>query len=412
MVDSKIDWQPLAEIKGLRLGVAAAGIKYPNRHDVAILSVEEGASVAGVFTQSAFSAAPIQVCREHLSAAKNSADQPRLLVINSGNANACTGPSGLQSALDVCGHLAQVGKVKPEQVLPFSTGVIGEPLDASKITAVLEPALESATEAGWEHVARAIMTTDTRPKGACVTLEADGGEISISGVAKGAGMINPNMATMLAFIATDAAIAPALLDCMCRVAANKSFNRITIDGDTSTNDASMLIATGKAPDFPLLESEDDTRYASVLAGIVEVFESLAQQIVRDGEGATKFVEIKVQGGKSAQESLNVAYAVAHSPLVKTALYASDANWGRIVAAIGYADIEKLDATLVKVWLDDVCVVEQGERASNYRDEDGQKVFEQSEFSIVIDLGRGASEESLWTSDLSHEYIRINAEYRS
>ncbi len=398
-------WPEMGKISGVSLGVAAAGIKYEGRNDLLVMSLCDGASVAGVFTQNAFSAAPVAIARDHL------ANGPRFLVINSGNANACTGEAGVKAAIDSCEALAALGQVKADQVLPFSTGVVGEVLPADRLVAALPAALANSSEDNWRGAAEAIMTTDTLAKGASTQLAWEGQTITITGIAKGSGMINPNMATMLSFIATDAAVAPAVLDKISRFAANQSFNRITIDGDTSTNDACILVATGKS-EAPALNEEQGAFFDAFTQAVVEVYQTLAKCIVQDGEGATKFVEINVKGGATAQECFNVAYAIGHSPLVKTAMFASDPNWGRIVVAIGYAKVDDLDANKVKVWLDDVLIVENGGRASTYTEEDGQRVFNQERFCIHVDLGRGDVEEKLWTSDLSHEYIKINAEYRS
>lgn len=400
------EWQDLPAIKGLSLGVSAAGIKYPDRNDLGVMCFAEGSTVAGVFTQNTFAAAPIAICKKHLQESAI-----RGLVVNSGNANACTGDAGAVAALRSCQAFAQIANIEASQVLPFSTGVIGEPLPIDKIESALPAAIESSKEDGWRLFAEAIMTTDTRPKGASATIKHQGKTVSISGVAKGSGMINPKMATMLAYIATDAAVDQSVLETLSKRAANKSFNRITIDGDTSTNDSCILIATGKA-NTPTITDETDPLLKLLSDAIVEVYQSLAKQIVEDGEGATKFVEVDVKGGKTQQECLNVAYAIAHSPLIKTALFASDPNWGRIVCAIGYADVEDLTTDAIRVWLDDVLIVENGGKADSYREEDGQKVFDKKRFSINVDLGRGSAQELLWTTDLSHEYIRINAEYRS
>jgi len=398
-------WRKLATINGVELGVAAAGIKYSGRSDVGVLLIGEGANTAGVFTRNAFVAAPVTVCKKHLG----KTSEVRALVVNSGNANACTGVEGQEAAERTCRALAGIIGCQKTQVLPFSTGVIGEILPADKLEEALPEACQSASEDGWLAFAEAIMTTDTQPKGATHTVHWDGQSINISGVAKGAGMINPNMATMLAFIATDADISPDILQIIASNAASKSFNRITIDGDTSTNDSCMLVATGRACK---LDSVDSPLFSVLSEAVTEVYQSLAKQIVRDGEGATKVVEIDVFGGASSTESLNVAYAVAHSPLVKTALFASDPNWGRIVAAIGYAGIENLEPEKIRVWIDDVLIVENGGKADSYTEKKGQRIFNKKEFAIRIDLGLGSASEKLWTSDLSHEYVRINAEYRT
>ncbi len=399
-------WQDLPAIKGLKLGVAKAGIKYPDRADLAIMLLCEGATVAGVFTQNAYAAAPVDICRQHLSEGSI-----RALVVNSGNANACTGNEGTRAALRSCEALAKLTNATAEEVLPFSTGVIGELLPIDKIEAALPDAVTTASDDRWADFAGAIMTTDTRPKGASASFEWEGNMIHVSGVSKGSGMINPNMATMLAYVATDAAVSADILSELSLLAANKSFNRITIDGDTSTNDSSMLIATGAAS-APKITDKNNPLYEKLEAAVIEVNQSLAQQIVEDGEGATKFVTVEVNGGNDEKECFDVAYAIAHSPLVKTAMFAADPNWGRIVAAIGYAGVESLDASKVRVWLDDVAIVEGGGKAASYREEDGQRVFDQERFTIKVDLGRGDAAELLWTTDLSHEYIRINAEYRS
>lgn len=396
----------MPSIAGVSIGVAAAGIKKADRNDVLLFSLCEGTSVAGVFTQNAFCAAPIKICREHLQSAS-----ARLLVVNSGNANACTGASGRANALSVCDQVASQYGLSATEVLPFSTGVIGEPLPVGKINAAVPALVQSAQEDNWALAARAIMTTDTRPKGATRQVDIDGVSVTVNGIAKGAGMINPNMATMLGFIATDAAIDQAALQTLVREAAGLSFNRITIDGDTSTNDACMVMASGKAGNG-LISDAGSESYAILKSAINEVCTELAQMIVADGEGATKFVTVDVKGGASHDECLKVAYAVAHSPLIKTALFASDPNWGRIVAAIGYAGVENLDDTLVRVHLNDVLIVENGGRAESYTEEQGQQVMRGDRIGIHIDLGRGNCSELLWTTDLSYEYVRINADYRT
>lgn len=411
MAVAQNEWSEPKVIAGLSLGVAASGIKYPNRNDTSVMVIAEGATVAGVFTKNAFAAAPITVCRQHLAPAQSGTQGIRALVINSGNANACTGESGVANALRSCQKVAEVLGVDASQVLPFSTGVIGEPLPIERLEQGIPKAIENVHEDNWSAFAVAIMTTDTRPKAASASFEYAGHTINVSGVAKGSGMINPNMATMLAYVATDAAVAPELLQALLLQATERSFNRITIDGDTSTNDACVLVATGKST-APVIDTSDSELYAQFEKAVVYVHEALAKQVVQDGEGATKFVEVKIRGGRSSRECLNVAYAIAHSPLVKTAISASDPNWGRIVAAIGYADIEALDTHKVRVWLDDVLIVEHGGKASSYREQDGKAIFMQESFAIEVDLGRGDAEEKLWTTDLSHEYIRINAEYRS
>lgn len=393
-------------VQGVKLTAVSAGIKKVGRRDLVLFELAEGSSVAGVFTKNAFCAAPVTVCKEHLSKAPI-----RYLIINSGNANACTGEQGLLDAKATCAAIAHLTGVSPEQVLPFSTGVIGEPLPVQKITAVIPEALAKAHLNGWEDAGAGIMTTDTRPKGFSQQFEYQGKTITVNGISKGAGMIKPNMATMLGYIATDAKIAQPLLQTLAREAADKSFNRITIDGDTSTNDSCILMATGQV-DLPEVTEASGELYEKLREVILAAHIHLAKSIVSDGEGATKFVTVAVTGGANRDECLDVAYAVAHSPLIKTALFASDPNWGRIVAAIGYAGVPNLDATKVRVHLNDTLIVEHGGRASGYTEEQGQAVMSQAEIAINIDLGRGDAAETVWTTDLSYEYVRINADYRS
>ncbi len=407
MAVTKNEWSDPLPVAGVKLGVSASGIKYADRNDTAVMIFDEGTRVAGVFTKNAFAAAPIAICRQHLSQTQ----ETRALVINSGNANACTGDPGYKAAVRSCHSLAEHLNVKPEQILPFSTGIIGELLPIEKLEIGMPLAVAAACEENWEAFAKAIMTTDTRPKAAGKQITLDGNVVTISGVSKGSGMINPNMATMLAYIATDANVSADILSKVSTVGAQQSFNRITIDGDTSTNDSCVIAATGKAGNSEI-NSENHPDFEQFKNAVISVYQDLAKQIVQDGEGATKFIDIIVNGGKTQQESMAVAYAIAHSPLIKTAAAASDPNWGRIVAAIGYADIEGLDCKSVTVKLDDVLIVENGGKAASYREEDGQRVFDQESFSIVVDLGRGSASEQLWTSDLTHEYIRINAEYRT
>ncbi|WP_019602700.1 bifunctional glutamate N-acetyltransferase/amino-acid acetyltransferase ArgJ [Teredinibacter turnerae] len=396
------DVRPVA---GVRLGVSVAGIKQTVRPDCVLIALNPGTRVAGVFTQNAFCAAPVTLCRQYIG------DKSRYLLINSGNANACTGDAGMHAARLTMAAVAAEGDVAPEAVLPFSTGVIGNLLPAEKIVNQVPSLFADLAEDGWQRAARAIMTTDTRPKLASKTLTIAEQTVTITGMSKGAGMIKPNMATMLGFIATDAVVSQSLLEDISRIAANQSFNRITIDGDTSTNDSCILMATAAAG-HPEIVSRDCEEYGLLLDAVCDIYQSLAQQIVRDGEGATKFVTVEVKGGATNNESLTVAYAIAHSPLIKTALFASDPNWGRIVAAIGYADVPELDASKVKVWLDEVQIVADGGCAAGYTEEAGQAVFNQAEFAIRVDLGRGECIETIWTSDLSHEYVTINAEYRT
>ena len=405
------NWPKIYPIAGVKLGVAAAGVKYANRNDVVLVEIAEGSQVAGVFTQNAFCAAPVTLAKESLAIENMSKRSVRYFLVNSGNANACTGQAGIAAAKQTMQTVADCTGVIPQAVLPFSTGVIGELLPADKIGAAIPEAINSLCEQNWLEAAKTIMTTDTRPKGASIRVEVDGQVFHVTGIAKGSGMIRPNMATMLGYVATDLKISREVLQNLSAYAANKSFNRITIDGDTSTNDACMLVATGLSS-APALTDSDGAYFEKVRDAIVQVYQSLSQQIVRDGEGATKFVTVNVGGGVNNDECLQVAYSVAHSPLVKTALFASDPNWGRIVAAIGYAGIPDLDDTKVKVSLDDVAIVTDGGRASTYTEEAGQEVFNKEAFSINIHLGRGAAQETIWTSDLSHQYVTINAEYRT
>ena len=393
-------------VKGVKLTAVCAGIKKVNRRDVVLFELAEGSNVAGVFTKNAFCAAPVTVCREHLSKAPI-----RYLIINSGNANACTGEQGLADAKLTCAAIAEAKGLKAEQVLPFSTGVIGEPLPVAKIVAAIPEALSKVSETGWDDAGAGIMTTDTRAKGFSEQFEYQGKVITVNGIAKGAGMIKPNMATMLGYIATDAKISQPLLQQLARDAADKSFNRITIDGDTSTNDSCILIATGQI-DLPEITSATGELYEKLRSTILAAHIHLAKSIVSDGEGATKFVTVAVSGGATRDECLDVSYAVAHSPLIKTALFASDPNWGRIVAAIGYAGLDNLDASKVVVHLNDVLIVKNGGRAATYTEAQGQAVMSGAEISININLNRGNFSETIWTTDLSYEYVRINADYRS
>ncbi|PWW48595.1 glutamate N-acetyltransferase [Melaminivora alkalimesophila] len=399
--------QDLHPVAGLRIGVAEAGVRKAGRKDLTVLLLDEGAAVAGVFTQNRFCAAPVQVCREHLAAGRG----VRALVVNTGNANAGTGAEGLARARATCAALAEQLGVEATQVLPFSTGVIMEQLPVERITAALPAALADAQPTHWARAAEGIMTTDTVPKAASRQLQIGGRPVRITGIAKGAGMIRPNMATMLGFIATDACIAPQLLQPLVRELADASFNRITIDGDTSTNDCFMLVATQRAGHAPI-ESLDSEAGRQLKAALQEVAQQLAQAIVRDGEGATKFITVRVEGGRDAEECRRVAYAIAHSPLVKTAFYASDPNLGRILAAVGYAGIDDLDQGGIDLYLDDVHVAVQGGRHPDYREEDGQRVMQQSEITVRVLLGRGNAADTVWTCDLSLDYVRINADYRS
>ncbi len=397
-------FEDFAVVKGVRVGVAQAGVRKKDRDDMVIFELAEGTQVAGVFTTNAFCAAPVHICRRNLEKAA-----PRFLLINTGNANAGTGPKGFRNAETTCEMLAKAAGVAPEQVLPFSTGVIGEPLNMEAFERGIPAALDNLAEDNWARAGRGIMTTDTLPKGFSKQIEVEGKTVTITGLSKGAGMIMPNMATMLGFIATDVAIPATVMQGWAHKLADKSFNRITIDGDTSTNDSCMLIATGQAG----VSVEEGTATAdAVFAALEEVFRVLAQAIVRDGEGATKFVTIDVEHAASVREALDVAYTVAHSPLVKTALYASDANWGRILAAVGRSGVKDFDLEKVQIYLDDVQIVEDGGRCDSYTEEKGAGVLAHSEFTIRIELGRGDVNERLWTCDLSHDYVSINADYRS
>ncbi|WP_404368510.1 bifunctional glutamate N-acetyltransferase/amino-acid acetyltransferase ArgJ [Marinobacter sp.] len=392
-------------VAGVRLGVASAGIKKPGRRDLVVIEAAPGSHVAGIFTRNQFCAAPVTLTREHMSRG-----QPRFLLINTGNANAGTGEQGLKDAMACCEALAVEAGVAPSEVLPFSTGVIGEPLPVDRILPALPAVLKALDPNGWADAAHGIMTTDTLPKGATRQVTLGDRTVTISGISKGAGMIRPNMATMLGFIATDAAVEPKLLQSLASELGEISFNRITIDGDTSTNDACMLIATGQAGNQEITrESPDLARFEEALR---EVYMTLAHAIVRDGEGATKFVTIDVQGAASSREALDVAYTIAHSPLVKTALYASDPNWGRILAAVGRAGVTDLDLNALTIHLDDVCLVRNGGRAPEYSEERGKAVMIQPEITIGVDLRRGEMRERVWTCDFSHDYVTINAEYRS
>ncbi len=399
--------QDLLPVPGLRIGVAEAGVRKAGRKDLTVLLLEPGAAVGGVFTRNRFCAAPVQVCREHLE----SGHGVRAIVVNTGNANAGTGEDGLVRARATCIALARLLEVAPEEVLPFSTGVIMEPLPVDRIQAGLPAALADAREDHWLRAAEGIMTTDTMAKAFSRQVVIEGKTITVTGISKGAGMIRPNMATMLGFLATDAAVAPGLMKALATQLAEGSFNRVTVDGDTSTNDSFLVIATGKARHAPItsLESEAGRALASTM---LEVARLLAQAIVRDGEGATKFITVRVEGGQTAAECRQVAYAIAHSPLVKTAFFASDPNLGRILAAVGYAGIEDLDQTKIDLFLDDVHVAVGGGRNPSYREEDGQRVMKQSEITVRVGLGRGTAADTVWTCDFSHEYVTINADYRS
>ena len=392
-------------VAGIKIGIASAGIKKPGRKDLVVFELAEDTRVAGIFTRNQFCAAPVVLSRQHLAEAA-----PRYLLINTGNANAGTGQQGMADAERCCQALAEQAGTSASEVLPFSTGVIGEALPVDKIVSAVPEALADTREDRWLEAANGIMTTDTRPKGASVQLDVGGHTVTISGISKGAGMIRPNMATMLGFIATDACIEPGLLQALSSELGEKSFNRITIDSDTSTNDACMLMATGQygGPEI----TADSPQLPKLKDALRQVYLDLAHAIVRDGEGATKFVTIDVTGAGNQQEALDVAYTVAHSPLVKTALFASDPNWGRILAAVGRAGVSELDLEAIEIYLGDVCLVRNGGRAEDYSETRGQAVMDREEITIAINLKRGAVRETVWTCDFSHEYVTINAEYRT
>jgi len=397
----------LHPVPGIRIGIAMAGIRKANRKDVVVLALDEGSAVAGVFTRNRFCAAPVQVCREHLAAGAGI----RALVINTGNANAGTGEDGLARARRSCVALAGLMKCQPTQVLPFSTGVIMETLPIDRLEAGLPAAVSALRPDGWADAAEGIMTTDTLPKAASRRVTVGGKAVTVTGIAKGAGMIRPDMATMLGFVATDAVLAPGLLPQLVREAADLSFNRITIDGDTSTNDSFVLMASQRAGHAPI-ESLASAEGRLLRDAVIAVSQQLAQAIVRDGEGATKFITVQVAGGRDESECRRVAYAIAHSPLVKTAFFASDPNLGRILAAVGYAGIDDLDQSLIDLHLDDVHVARQGGRHPDYREEQGQQVMKRAEITVRVDLHRGPAASEVWTCDLSHDYVSINADYRS
>jgi glutamate N-acetyltransferase/amino-acid N-acetyltransferase len=404
---SRPDAADLHPVAGVELGWAEAGIRKANRKDVLLIRVAEGSAVAGVFTRNRFCAPPVLVCREHLQ----SSGGIRALVVNTGNANAGTGAPGLAIARETCAAAARLLGCNPTQVLPFSTGVILEPLPLDRLVAGLPHAAARLAADRWLDAAETIMTTDTVPKAASLRTSIDGQTITVTGIAKGAGMIKPNMATMLGFVATDAAVAPALLQDLTRQVADATFNRVTVDGDTSTNDSFIVIATGRAWSTPI-ESAADPRCAPLLAALTDVSRRLAQALVRDGEGATKFIEIIVEGARNEDEAARVAYSIAHSPLVKTAFFASDPNLGRILAAVGNSGLDDLDTDRVQLYLNDVWVAKDGGRHPEYREEDGQRVMRGAEIVVRVLLGRGAAAATVWTCDLSHDYVSINADYRT
>jgi glutamate N-acetyltransferase/amino-acid N-acetyltransferase len=400
------EWSAMQAVDGVRLGSAAAGIKYKSRDDILLFELCEDAQVAAVFTQNVFCAAPVTIAKQHLSNT-----MPRYLLINSGNANAGTGKQGIKNANACCRAVAELAGCETGQVLPFSTGVIGQHLPVEKIAAVLPLALSNLQEDNWQSAAKTIMTTDTVPKGISRKAVIDEHEISVSGIAKGAGMICPNMATLLSYVATDVAMPAALLQATIQQAVNKTFNRITVDGDTSTNDACVLIATGKST-LPLIDNSEHPHYAKILGVITEVFEFLAKAIIRDAEGATKLVNVSVTQGASEAECELVAYTIAHSPLVKTALFASDPNWGRILAAVGRAGVNNLDINNITIDLNGVCIVSDGGIDSTYTEDQGQQAMQPADIDIHVALGRGDAAANVWTCDLSYDYVKINAEYRT
>jgi glutamate N-acetyltransferase/amino-acid N-acetyltransferase len=397
----------LLPVPGITLGVAEANIRKPNRKDLLVMQLTPGSRVAGVFTQNRFCAAPVVLCKEHLAAGA----EIRALVVNTGNANAGTGEEGLKNARETCRKVAELLGCSEQQVLPFSTGVIMEPLPIDRIVAGLPACVSGLKQDNWLNAANAIMTTDIVAKGVSRTLQLGGKTITVTGIAKGSGMIHPNMATMLGYIVTDAAISQAALEALIHHAVNRSFNCITVDGDTSTNDSLVLVATGQAGNAEIADTAS-ADYLALRDAMTGVATELAQAIVRDGEGATKFMTIHVQGGRDEAECRKVGYAIAHSPLIKTAFFASDPNLGRILAAIGYAGIADLDVNNLKLYLGDVLVAENGGRAASYQEADGQRVMKEAEITVRVDLGRGTAEATVWTCDFSYDYVKINADYRS
>ena len=400
------DLPPLTTVPGIRVGTVCAGIKKPGRRDLVVIELEEGSRCAAVFTRNAFCAAPVVLARRHLRQ-----QAPRYLLINTGNANAGTGARGLSDALTCCSVLAESAGVAAERILPFSTGVIGEPLPVETIVNALPAAYGALSAEGWADAAHGILTTDTVAKGLSRQIQIAGQTVTVTGIAKGAGMIRPDMATMLAFVATDANLPERLLQQCLDTAVQASFNCITVDGDTSTNDACVLMSTGRGA-APEILTADDPAYAALSQAVTDVCVALAQAIVRDGEGATKFITVEVRGGADEEESRRAAYAIAHSPLVKTAFFASDPNWGRILAAVGRAGVAELDVGRVNIFLGGVCIVANGERAPDYREEQGCEAMAGEEITVRVELGRGKGEARVWTCDLSYDYVRINAEYRT
>lgn len=400
------EWSSLQAVAGVKLGSAAAGIKYKNRDDIVLLELCDGAQVAAMFTRNAFCAAPVVVAKEHLANA-----MPRYLLINAGNANAGTGEQGLKNAKACCAAVAELTKSRADQVLPFSTGVIGQHLPVEKIVAALPSALSNLKEEHWSLAAKTIMTTDTVPKGVTRVAVIGGHKVTVSGIAKGAGMICPNMATLLSYVATDVAMPQALLQSVVQRAVSRSFNRITVDGDTSTNDACVLIATGRSS-LPVVDHSEHPHYPAILDLITEVFEFLAKAIIRDAEGATKLINVNVTQGASETECELVAYTIAHSPLVKTALFASDPNWGRILAAVGRAGVSNLDISKICIDLNGVRIVSGGGVDPAYTEAQGQQAMQPTDIDIHVALGRGEASANVWTCDLSYDYVKINAEYRT
>ena len=400
----------LKPVNGVEIGFAQAGIKKPNRKDLLVMKLAEGATVSGVFTLNRFCAAPVQLSKANLAAVKGGGKPIRALVVNTGNANAGTGEQGLANAQATCAEVAKLLGIDAQQVLPFSTGVILEQLPIQKIIDGLPAAVSKLKADNWFNAAEAIMTTDTQPKAASRTVTIGGHAVTMTGISKGAGMIKPNMATMLGYLAIDAKVAQPVLDELVKHAADHSFNSITIDGDTSTNDSFIVMATGTGP--LAVDSASGAEYEALKEAVTDISRNLAQQIIRDGEGATKFMTITVDGGRNVEECRKIAYAIAHSPLVKTAFFASDPNLGRILAAVGYAGVDDLDVSKLDLYLDDVWVARSGGRNPDYKEEDGQRVMKQSEITTRVTLGRGDATATVWTCDLSHDYVSINADYRS
>ena len=404
MAVGNVDFPEMKKISGIRLGTSNAGIKQTERDDILVVQMDEGTTCAGVFTQNAFCAAPVHIAKKHLE------NSPRWLLINSGNANAGTGQQGMQDGMSCCDALAAIVTGNKQQVLPFSTGVIGETLPVDKIELALPKAVNNLQEDNWTNAAHAIMTTDTFAKAASIEIDIEGETVTLTGISKGAGMIQPNMATMLGFVATDAKISQSLLQHCLSVAAEQSFNRITVDGDTSTNDACILMASGQSAAPEIIENTES--YTLFAKAVMTICKRLAELIVRDGEGATKLMRIVVEQAMDNEEAVLVAKTIAHSPLVKTAFFASDPNWGRILAAVGRAGVINIDLDKIEIYLDDVCIVKNGGRAESYKEENGQKVMNQQEILIRVILARGDAVQEVLTCDLSYDYVRINAEYRT